>query len=496
MIRGSVQMRLGIIIVVITTLILSGYTAFDYMARKKIMMGDIRDRVEGRSTRLAKALVDPLWNIDKKTVEDLIKSEMTAKDLFAVLVREGNGDTVLEGVKRDSNWDPALIQEKIEGDYISKRTDIIRGAEKLGSVEVFLTSKFVLQDLKSDLIHSCIAFTILNAVLLMGLTISVRRIIIKPVSNIANGLTDSSYRVSSASDLLSEASSSMAGNSASHAAAIEETSSSLEQMSATSKLNAENMNKARQMMKEASNILEKVDRHLGDMIQAIEDITKSSEQTNKIIKTIDEIAFQTNLLALNAAVEAARAGEAGAGFAVVANEVRNLAMRAAEAAKDTAGLIEGTINTVRNGNSLTQSTQKAFKENMAISQKVGDLITEIAEASNEQALGIEQINKATADMDRIIQQSVSESEDTASASKEMNALAGQMKSFVTDLVHIIGGRAGSGDNGRMVDTRMGTGNGAARPRQVNMDHAEGRPLTPGFLPAATTNYQSKRGELL
>ncbi len=361
-------------------------------------------------------------------------------------------------------------------------------------MEFFLAPKFILEDLKSTLINSCAAFLILNVILLIVITISIRRIIIKPVNNIVNGLTESSQRVSSASDALSETSSSMADHSATHAAAIEETSASLEEMSATAKQNAENMYRARQMMEEASTILTKVNNHLNDMIQSIVDITKSSEQTNKIIKTIDEIAFQTNLLALNAAVEAARAGEAGAGFAVVADEVRNLAMRSAVAAKDTANLIEGTITTVRNGNSLTQSTQKAFKENMAISQKVGELIKEIAEASNQQTLGVEQINKATAEMDRIVQQSAAESEETASASREMKALAGQMESFVTDLVGIIGGRASKVGNGRMVDIRMEKGTGASRLQQGVMDQAEGRPGALGFIPAAT-NYQSNRGEL-
>ncbi len=284
MLRGSVQVRLSIIIVVVTTLILSGYTAFDYMIKKKMMMGDIKNHAEITSIRLGKALVDPLWNIDKKAIDDLTASEMTEKDMFAVLVSEGKDDKVLKGVKRDSNWNPVAVQEKIDGDYITKRTDIVRGAEKLGSVEVFVTPKFVLETLRSALINLCVAFTILNLVLLIAVTISVRRIIINPVSNIVNGLTESSQRVSSASDILSETSSSMAGNSSTHAAAIEETSASLEEMSATANQNAENMNRARQMMDDASNILKTVKNHLNDMIQAIEDITKSSEQTGSRVR--------------------------------------------------------------------------------------------------------------------------------------------------------------------------------------------------------------------
>ena len=129
------------------------------------------------------------------------------------------------------------------------------------------------------------------------------------------------------------------------------------------------------------------------MTKAIEEVNRSSEETGKIIKTIDEIAFQTNLLALNAAVEAARAGEAGAGFAVVADEVRSLAMRAAEAAKNTSVLIQNTRKAVKNGDELTHLTQDAFKENVDISAKISHLVDEISAASKEQSQGIDQVSR-------------------------------------------------------------------------------------------------------
>ena len=193
------------------------------------------------------------------------------------------------------------------------------------------------------------------------------------------------------------------------------------------KQNADNASQARAMMQEAGHIVEKVNRHMDDMAKAIAEITKSSEETGKIIKTIDEIAFQTNLLALNAAVEAARAGEAGAGFAVVADEVRNLAMRSAEAAKNTSELIENTMKAVKNGNELTSSTQEAFKDNIASSTKISQLVDEIATASQEQAHGIAQINRAVAEMDKVVQQAAYNAESSAAAAESMNTEVNQLR---------------------------------------------------------------------
>jgi methyl-accepting chemotaxis protein len=282
--------------------------------------------------------------------------------------------------------------------------------------------------------------------LLAGLLLmwGISRGVTKSLKSVINGLTEASSQVASASAQVSSSSQQLAEGSSEQAAAIEETSSSLEEMSSMTKQNADHAHEAKTMMEEASQIVGKVNQHMNDMAESIKEITTSSEETNKIIKTIDEIAFQTNLLALNAAVEAARAGEAGAGFAVVADEVRNLAMRAADAAKNTADLIENTIKAVKNGNDLTQSTQAAYTENVEIAGKVAALVDEIATASNEQAQGIEQVNRAVAEMDKTVQSAAANAEESASASEEMNAQAEQMKEFVGDLVTLVGG---NGENG-------------------------------------------------
>ncbi|RJR32969.1 MAG: HAMP domain-containing protein, partial [Desulfobacteraceae bacterium] len=208
---------------------------------------------------------------------------------------------------------------------------------------------------------------------------------------------------------------SLAESASEQAASIEETSSSLEEMSSMIKLNADHGNEAHVLMKDANRVVGEANDSMGRLIASMEDISTTSEETQKIIKTIDEIAFQTNLLALNAAVEAARAGEAGAGFAVVASEVRNLAMRAAEAAKSTAGLIEGSGKKIKTGAELVRVTNEAFAGVSRSTSKVGELLAGIATASNEQAQGIDQINKAVAQMNAVTQQNAASAEGLSSA---------------------------------------------------------------------------------
>jgi len=280
---------------------------------------------------------------------------------------------------------------------------------------------------------------LIGTFLSFGFGIFLSASITRPINRVVTGLSEGADQVAAASSQVASASQHLAEGTSEQAASLEETSSSLEEMSSMTKQNADNAGQARAMMGQAKTIVEKATVHMEDMVKAIHEINKTSEETSKIIKTIDEIAFQTNLLALNAAVEAARAGEAGAGFAVVADEVRNLALRAAEAAKNTNNLIENTIKAVKRGNELTLSTQVAFKENADIAGKIAQLVDEIATASQEQAHGISQVNIAVAEMDKVTQQAAANAEESASASEEMNAQAEQMKVFVGELAAVVGG---------------------------------------------------------
>ena len=289
---------------------------------------------------------------------------------------------------------------------------------------------------------------ILCILLLAGIVIPMAFILRKitiPINIITSGMSEGAIQVAAASSQVASSSQSMAEGASEQAASLEETSSSMEEMSSMTRKNSENASHADNLMKEANKVVVTANDSMEQLIESMDDISKASEKTSKIIKTIDEIAFQTNLLALNAAVEAARAGEAGAGFAVVADEVRNLAMRAADAAKNTAELIEGTVKKVEYGTELVATTNEAFSHVAESTGKVGALVAEISEASKEQTNGIEQVNLAITEMDKVVQQNAANAEESASSSEEMNAQAEQLKDYVGSLVILVTGQKNQGN---------------------------------------------------
>jgi methyl-accepting chemotaxis protein len=348
--------------------------------------------------------------------------------------------------------------EEISKNMLSKQAGVqnyvFKGSKKIaGFAPVELTgwSIGLTQDTDEFLAaaHSIRNFIVIIGIILLVLTVTgvmfFSRSITLPIGSAVEQMSEAANQVAAASGQVSAASQSLAEGSSEQASAIEETSSSLEEMSSMTKRNADNAAQADSLMKQANQVIQKANEGMKSLTRSMSEITAASEETSKIIKTIDEIAFQTNLLALNAAVEAARAGEAGAGFAVVAEEVRNLAIRAADAAKNTSGLIEGTVRTIKEGSALVVNTNDAFTEVSTSASKVGELVGEIAAASREQSQGIDQINKAVSEMDKVTQSTAATAEESASASEEMNAQAEQMKQISCTLVNIIGGN--HDDNG-------------------------------------------------
>jgi methyl-accepting chemotaxis protein len=287
-------------------------------------------------------------------------------------------------------------------------------------------------------------------------------------------LSEGAEQVSSASGQVSGSSQSLAQGASEQAASLEETSASSEEMSSMTRKNAENSQQAAILMNAVSQRVSEANRTLADMTTSMEEIGASSGKISKIIKVIDEIAFQTNILALNAAVEAARAGEAGMGFAVVADEVRNLAQRSAQAAKDTATLIEDSILKSTEGSKKLGEVASSIQGITEGAGKVKTLVDEVEASSKEQAQGIEQISKAVSQMDEVTQRSAANAEETASASEELSAQSQALMAVVGQLQALVGASSGHSAKSHQTHQRPATrpvvplqSKHAAHPAMVN-----------------------------
>jgi methyl-accepting chemotaxis protein len=285
------------------------------------------------------------------------------------------------------------------------------------------------------------AFLAVTALLIIPIA---QRTVVRPMRKAISANQEIAEFLSSAADQFSSASESIAHGANEQAAGLRETSSSLDEMTSMTKNNADNASHANQLASEARQVAQTGVAAIQTMSEAMKDIQTSADTTARIIKVIDEIAFQTNLLALNAAVEAARAGEAGKGFAVVAEEVRNLAMRSAEAAKETAGMIQASVQQAQKGVEISNNVNKTLSEIADRVSKTADIVNEITTASQEQAQTIEQINTAITQMDAVTQQNAANSEETASSARELNYQSLQLKKTVDDLIQMVGASTSAG----------------------------------------------------
>ncbi len=368
------------------------------------------------------------------------KPELDGKDLSGN--KDPNGKALfVEFVKTSKESGEGFV------DYMWPKPGETAPVPKISFVKLFepwgwvVGSGVYVDDIQKELAR--MRWVFFGAAMLLGLgglftTWLLARSTARPIMGAVDGLMKSAGSITTAAGQISAASQQLAEGASEQAAAIEETSASLEEIASTTRKNAENAGYADKLMKNTHEIVGRANTSMQGLTSSMQEISAASEQTQKIVKTIDEIAFQTNLLALNAAVEAARAGEAGAGFAVVADEVRNLAMRAAESARSTGELIESTVRKIQVGVGLVRQTNQEFNEVTSMVTKSGELVGEIAAASGEQAQGIDHLNQAVQEMDKVVQQNAASAEETASITQEMNAQSTVVKNLVIGLSGLVG----------------------------------------------------------
>ena len=288
----------------------------------------------------------------------------------------------------------------------------------------------------------------LEMLFFVGLAIAIGIVVLQVVRTItstmremATELGEGAEQVASAASQVATSAQSLSQGASEQASSLEETSASMQEMTSMTRRNSEHSQEAAGLMVGVDGQVRESNQALNEMVSSMSAIQESSQKVGKIIKTIDEIAFQTNILALNAAVEAARAGEAGMGFAVVADEVRSLAQRSAQAAKDTAGLIEESIARAQGGSHNVEQVATAISGITASVAKVKGLVEEVSVASREQAQGFDQVSTAIAQMEKVTQTTAATAEESAAASEELNAQAETSMQVVKRLESLVGGAA-------------------------------------------------------
>jgi methyl-accepting chemotaxis protein len=303
------------------------------------------------------------------------------------------------------------------------------------------------------------------------------------MSSIISDVADSAGTLSMAAREIAVGNTDLSQRTEEQAASLEETAASMEELTATVRQNAENAQQANKLASSASDVAIKGGSVVAEVVQTMDGITQASRKIADIIGVIDEIAFQTNILALNAAVEAARAGDQGRGFAVVAAEVRNLAQRSANAAKEIKGLISDSVSKVESGSRLVDTAGKTMEEIVQSVKRVTDIMAEISAASQEQRGGIEQVNNAVTQMDKVTQQNAALVEEAAAAAKSMEDQTSAMSEMVGQfqvLPEFERGRAQPRTGNPVVDRSLNAG----KEKLANVRSAPSRPAAPPQRPAA------------
>lgn len=467
---STVQGTLTLIFICMVTLILAGMGLFNLHKAKRDRIDALHTQVDLSLERLQTSLPGALWRFDQTQVQQTLRSEMGAPYVVAIQIEKDG--KFLSGEGRDEKGKSVPITKSVVADESSSADLSFLENDKsnpLGKVTVSFSMAEIEAALRADMLRQLAQIIALDIALLLVLSVSLRHVVVKPLESIGRALEKigsgqadltsrlprgrhsefaqiaegfnlfvgkleevigsvraSAEGVATASAEIAQGNSAMSQRTEQQASSLQQTAASMEELGTAVTQNAENAKHANQLAVGASTVAVKGGVVVGEVVTTMKHINESSRKIADIIGVIDGIAFQTNILALNAAVEAARAGEQGRGFAVVAGEVRNLAQRSAEAAKEIKVLISASVDRVDQGSRLVDQAGETMQEIVAAIKRVTAIMIEISTASSEQSSGVAQVGSAVVSMDGATQQSAALVEQTAAAAESLASQARQL----------------------------------------------------------------------